>query len=143
MIQSTQGSSLEEINEQVLNSLNGEVNAFWNEGLRIGEKELVLRIAYPSVAGWNSECSNAEQLNPCYLLSDFSGPAPSIADHPSDYALQAKVYTGLISSAVKKSWISGIISRGYYAPVILHDKSISIHGKPAEIILSQWFTGLR
>jgi hypothetical protein len=142
VIQPEQSTSLEEINLQVLDSLNGEVNEFWTEWLKTDEKELVLRIAYPSVAGWIRDCSDQESTS-CYQLSAFTEPAPIIPDLQADYSLQAKIYTALISTASKKSWISGIISRSYFAPVVLHDKSISIHGKPAEIILSQWFGGLK
>ena len=142
VIQPEESSSLEEINEQVLASLDGEVNDFYNDWLKNEERKLVLRIAYPSVAGWNRNCSDEDNVS-CYQLAAFTEPAPIIDDLEADYSLQARTYTALISSAAKKSWISGIISRGYFTPVILHDKSISIHGKPAEIVLSQWFDGLK
>ena len=56
---------------------------------------------------------------------------------------QALAYQVYLSSAPRKSWVSGIISQGYYAPAILHDKSISIHGKPAENLLQEWFLMLK
>ncbi len=142
LIQPGASSSLEEINEQVLESLDGEINGFYNDWLRISEKVLVLRIAYPSVAGWDSSCAGEENVS-CYQLSAFAEPSPPINDLEADFSLQARIYTSLLSSAAKKSWIAGIISQGYFTPVILHDKSISIHGKPAEVVLRQWFEGLK
>jgi hypothetical protein len=58
----------------------------------------------------------------------------------TDLDEQAKAYTAFLSAINKINWISGVISWGYYAPVVLHDKSISIHGKPAEEILQHWFS---
>lgn len=141
-LQSADSSSLEDLINIAQTSLNGEINQFWNDWLREQDIELVIRLYYPSATGWTSSCPNDEGLL-CYQLADFTEPAPDLPGIDIDFSLQARVYTSLISTAANKSWISGIIARGYYAPAILHDKSISIHGKPAEIILSQWFAGLK
>ncbi|MEJ2447410.1 MAG: hypothetical protein P8Y37_05640, partial [Anaerolineales bacterium] len=60
-----------------------------------------------------------------------------------DFKKQSTAYQAMLYSASKESWVDGIISRGYYAPVILRDKSISIHGKPAEELVWDWFEALR
>jgi len=98
-----------------------------------------LRIAYPSVYGWNSDCTSGEDET-CYKFDEFTKPAPNLPNLKTDLDEQAKAYTAFLSAINKKSWISGVISWGYYAPVILHDKSISIHGKPAEEVIQHWFT---
>jgi len=41
------------------------------------------------------------------------------------------------------TWVSGLISRGYYPPAVLADRSNSIHGKPVEDVISAWFAALR
>ncbi len=41
-----------------------------------------------------------------------------------------------------RDWIGGVVSRGYYPPAILEDKSLSIHGKPARGVLWYWFPRL-
>jgi len=140
--QSGDSSSLEDLINQAQTSLDGEVNQFWSDWLREQDKKLILRLYYPSAASWSSNCSDEED-QVCYQLSDFIQPAPDLPGVEVDFTLQARVYTSLISTAANRSWISGIIARGYYAPAILHDKSISIHGKPAEMILSQWFARLK
>jgi hypothetical protein len=132
-------ASLEEFSTAALASLDGKVNPFWADWLKADDKLLVLRLAYPSVQGWSPDC-DAESGAVCHQLSDFASPAPSIPDLERDYTQQAKAYTALISAAVSKNWVSGIVSEGYYAPVILHDKSISIHGKPSEVVVSQWYS---
>ncbi|MCJ7733957.1 MAG: hypothetical protein MUP11_05355, partial [Anaerolineales bacterium] len=138
----SQSSTLEEISNLAILSLDEEIEFFWSDWLKPKDKLLVLRIAYPSVSGWVSDCNSAAD-EACYPLASFTEPGVEIPDIETGFSEQALVYQALISSAVKKSWVSGIISRGYYAPVILHDKSISIHGKPAEDVLRQWFMNLR
>ena len=133
---------LEELTGIALASLDSEVYDFWTSWFEEGEKELVLSIAYPSVAGWQFECSDQENQG-CYDLADLSDPAPDIEGLEPGYAEQAAAYQVMISSATSKEWVSGVISRGYYSQAILHDKSISIHGKPAEDLLWRWFEALQ
>ena len=139
-LQTDQSSTLDELTSQAEQSLEGEVNEFWTAWLKPEDKLLVLRIAYPSVSDWNSDCISDEDET-CYNFEEFTKPAPDLPNLKIDLDEQAKAYTAFLSAINKKSWISGVISWGYYAPVILHDKSISIHGKPAEEVIQHWFTG--
>jgi hypothetical protein len=41
-----------------------------------------------------------------------------------------------------RPWLSGFISRGFYPPAALSDKSASIFGKPVADILTYWFTNM-
>jgi hypothetical protein len=56
-----------------------------------------------------------------------------------DLEEQAMAYFALAGAINEQDWIGGLISRGYYPPVILQDKSTSIHGKPAADILEFWY----
>jgi hypothetical protein len=141
-LQSADLASLEVLINLSQDSIDGEINDFWDDWFQEDQKDLILRISYPSASNWTNTCPIDQDI-PCYQLADFSYPAPDLPEVDLDFSLQARVYTSLISTAVKKSWVSGIIANGYYAPAILHDKSISIHGKPAELILSQWFLVLK
>ncbi len=133
---------LEELTSLALGSLDNDVYEFWTTWLEPDETKLILSIAYPSVSGWQFDCSEADnQL--CYGLASFIGPAPDIAGLELGFNEQAVAYQSMISSAITKEWVSGIISRGYYAQAILHDKSISIHGKPAEELIWRWFDALQ
>lgn len=133
---------LEEITSQALESLEGDVYEFWADWLNPAETQLILSIAYPSVSGWQLECADPEN-QACYDLSAFAAPAPRIDNLAPGFAEQAAAYQAMLSSAAGQEWIAGIISRGYYSQVILHDKSISIHGKPAEDLLWRWFEALQ
>ncbi len=137
----TPETSLEELVNTANLSLDGEVHDFWSNWLQPDNKSLVLQIQYPSVSGWNPDCS--DEFSPCYPLSTFSSPAPIVADIGTGFSEQALAYQVFLSTAPKKNWVSGIISQGYYAPAVLHDKSISIHGKPAEDLLRVWFISLK
>jgi hypothetical protein len=45
----------------------------------------------------------------------------------------------MLTAISQYHWIDGVTTQGYYVPTILHDKSTSIHGKPAEAVLGAWF----
>jgi len=55
---------------------------------------------------------------------------------------QADIYQALFRAINSRLWITGFVSRGYYPPTILQDKSASIHGKPAADILWYWYPRL-
>lgn len=132
---------LEELTALAIDSLNGDVHDFWETWLNPNGTQLVLNIAYPSVSGWQMDCLDEVPL--CYDLSAFSSPAPNIGGLETGFAEQATAYQTMLSAASRQDWIAGIVSRGYFAQAILHDKSISIHGKPAEELLWRWFEALK
>jgi len=134
-----ESSSQDDLNNQAEQSLNNEINDFWSAWMKPDDKLLILRLAYPSVSDWGADC-DAEETETCQGLEVFTNPAPSLPDYELNLDNQAKIYTAYLSAINGKNWVSGIISWGYYAPVVLHDKSISIHGKPAENILQHWLT---
>ncbi len=138
-LQSDQSSAQDDFTALAEQSLEGEINEFWSAWLKPEDKLIILRIAYPSVSGWNSDCDTSENET-CYDIYEFTNPAPYLPNLKTDLDEQAKAYTAFLSAISKINWISGVISWGYYAPVVLHDKSISIHGKPAEEILQHWFS---
>ena len=48
----------------------------------------------------------------------------------------------MLNAINTRPWVGGIISRGYYPPAMLQDKSASVHGKPAADLLWYWFPRL-
>lgn len=52
---------------------------------------------------------------------------------------QLNTYRSLLDLLFEEEWITGIVSRGYFPVASLTDESSSIHGKPAEILLINWF----
>ena len=135
-------ADLEELTSSAQGSLDGEVYDFWTSWFEADETELILSIAYPSVSSWQFDCTATEE-QVCYELASFTSPAPIIVGLETGFTEQAAAYQAFLSTASKKEWISGIVSRGYFAQAVLHDKSISIHGKPAEELLWRWFEALQ
>lgn len=129
----------DQMNSAVKQYLSNRVQPFHENQLE--GKSLILRVAYPSVNGGSSNCIPAGE-NECYPLQVFEHPAPDIDDLTVDYAEQASAYQAVFSTVKDLSWVDGVVSQGYYAPAILHDYSISIHGKSAEEVLQFWFSQL-
>lgn len=104
-------------------------------------KPLILAIAYPSASGAASGCI-ANGAGGCFDLSALSRPNADISSVNLDLQTQADVYEAMLTAVNARSWISGFISRGYFMPVALQDKSTSIHSKPAADILWYWYPRL-
>jgi hypothetical protein len=56
--------------------------------------------------------------------------------------LQSDIYEAMLTAVNQRQWVGGIVSRGYYPPTILQDKSASIHGKPAGDVVWYWYPRL-
>jgi hypothetical protein len=104
-------------------------------------KDMILSLAYPSIQGGAGSCL-ADPLLDCILPSALNYPAPDFPLLELDLALQAKAYYATLAVVSQQSWINGVVSRGYYPPVLLQDKSTSIHGKPVEEVLRVWYLKL-
>ena len=104
-------------------------------------KPLILAIAYPSASGAASGCI-ANGTGGCFDLSALTRPNADISSIGLDLQTQADVYEAMLTALNVRSWISGFISRGYYIPAALQDKSTSIHSKPAADILWYWYPRL-
>ena len=101
-------------------------------------KPLILAIAYPAAEGAASGCiSNGS--GGCLDWSAFSRPNADITNVGLNLQVQADIYEAILAAVNARPWISGFISRGYFPPVALQDKSASIHSKPAADILWYWF----
>jgi hypothetical protein len=55
---------------------------------------------------------------------------------------QVDVYNAIFSVVNTRNWINGVVSRRFYLPVALQDKSASLNGKPALDVLWYWFPKL-
>lgn len=104
----------------------------------IYRKPLVIGIAYPSADGAVKGCVT-DSVGNCLSFDVLSRPNSDIADIPIDLQEQVDIYIAMLGAINQRAWISGIISRDYYPPAQLQDKSNSIHGKPVEDVLANWF----
>ncbi len=105
------------------------------------QKPLVLAVAYPSVSGAASACL-PDGRGGCLPWTALSQPAPDNPAFNVDMKSQADIYQALLNAVNSRAWIAGFISRGYYPPTLLQDKSASIHGKQAADILWYWYPRL-
>jgi hypothetical protein len=104
-------------------------------------KPIILAVAYPSAAGAPSGCISSG-TGTCI---DFASLSQPYADNPSvslNLQTQADIYEAMLTAVNARPWVSGFISRGYFMPVALQDKSTSIHSKPAADILWYWYPRL-
>ncbi len=101
-------------------------------------KPLILAVAYPSAAGAETGCL-ADGKGGCLDLSLLSRPNADITSVSLSLQTQADIYEAMLTAVNARSWITGFVSRGYYLPAALQDKSTSIHSKPAADILWYWF----
>jgi hypothetical protein len=101
-------------------------------------KPIILAIAYPSATGSASGCL-ADGKGGCLDWTALSRPLSDTGTVSVDLQTQADIYEAILTAVNARPWISGIISRGYYPPAALQDKSASVHGKPAADILWYWF----
>ena len=105
------------------------------------QKPLILAAAYPSVTVGAKGCVPASGGG-CVSLEALSQPNPDLNGVEVNLDQQVDAYNAVLSAVNQRSWVSGVVSRGYYPPVELQDKSISIHGKPATDVLWYWFPRL-
>jgi len=103
------------------------------------DKSIIISLAYPSANGILTGCLPDPIVN-CLPPRTLNYPAPDYPLIELDFSSQALAYDSVLTAINNYDWIDGVISSGYYRPTILHDKSTSIHGKPAEAILRSWYT---
>jgi hypothetical protein len=109
------------------------------------EKPLILGVSYPSADGALTGCLPDPQaivVEACLPFDLLSRPSADVSSIRVDLEEQALGYRALLLAVNERDWISGFISRGYYLPADLQDKSVSIHGKPAEALLREWYPRL-
>jgi hypothetical protein len=104
----------------------------------IYRKPLIIGMAYPSADGAVKGCI-ADPNGNCLSFDVLSRPNADIPEIPVDLQEQVDIYTAMLNAINQRAWISGVISRDYYPPAQLEDKSNSIHGKPVEDLLANWF----
>jgi len=101
-------------------------------------KPIYLAFGYPSVNGSTANCLPANSVT-CLKWDSLNQPTADRAELSLNLQLQADIYEVLLAAVNVRPWVSGVVSRGYYSPALLQDKSASIHGKPAGDVLWYWY----
>ncbi len=103
-------------------------------------KPILLALAYPSANGGANGCFDNGQGG-CLNWTALNQP-----NNPGSVSLnlqgQSDLYETMLNLITSRPWVGGVISRGYYPPALLQDKSASVHGKPAADLLWYWFPRL-
>lgn len=104
-------------------------------------KPLILAPAYASADGGATACL-PDPAGGCLPPSALEQPNPDYPGIPLDLQEQVDIYSALLAVVNARPWLDGFVSRGYYPPTALQDKSASLHGKPALDILAYYFPRL-
>ncbi len=104
-------------------------------------KPVIIGISYPSATNSATACI-PDGSNGCLDWTALNRPNADIGAATLNLQQQMDIYDAMFHAINGRSWVSGLVSRGYYPPVELQDKSASIHGKPAANLLWYWFPRL-
>jgi hypothetical protein len=102
------------------------------------QKGVVIAVDYPSAQGAATGCVPAGGGG-CLDWTGLSRPYPDISSAGLDLKGQADLYQSMFQAVNQREWVGGFISRGYYPPLPLMDKSSSVRGKPAADLIWYWF----
>jgi len=123
--------------------LNKEASRLFDNGviplLARYKKPLVVSVSYPSVDGASTGCI-PDGAGGCQNFEMVYKPAPELANAQINLQEQVNLYQAILSVINQRNWVQGFVSSGFYPPASLVDKSISVHGKPAEQLLSNWYS---
>jgi len=106
------------------------------------QKPLILGVSFPSANGSASGCLPGKTSGGL-MLSALDRPNADVSAVMLDLQSQVDIYNAFMVSVNTRDWISGFISRDYYPPVALQDKSSSVHGKPAFDVLTYWLSQMK
>ncbi len=104
-------------------------------------KPVILGLAFPSAAAAGTNCLPDSQGR-CLDWLALSRPNPDYPSLALNLQTQADLYQAMLEAVNARAWLGGVVSRGYYPPTSLHDKSASVHGKPAADVLWYWYPRL-
>lgn len=116
--------------------LDEEIAAFQSES----GKTMIVALSFASASGAAKQCVllNGNCL-PDYALAQ---PYLELQSIPVDLQAQVDLFNAALGAINSRDWISGIVVKGFYAPVAVQDASISTNGKPAMDVLWYWFPRL-
>jgi hypothetical protein len=104
-------------------------------------KPFIVGLSYPSSTYSSTGCI-PDGNGGCLYWTALNRPNPDLSTVNLDLQQQVDIYDALFNAVNGRTWINGLVSRGYFAPVALQDKSASIHGKPTADLLWYWFPRL-
>jgi hypothetical protein len=104
-------------------------------------KPFIVALSYPSSTYSATGCI-PNGSGSCFDWKALNRPNADLGTVNLDLQQQVDIYDAMFNAVNARAWVSGLVSRGYFAPAALQDKSASIHGKPAADLLWYWFPRL-
>ncbi len=104
-------------------------------------KPIVVGLSYPSATYSATGCI-PDGNGGCLYWTALNRPNPDLPTVNLDLQQQVDIYDAVFNAVNGRTWVTGLVSRGYFVPVALQDKSASIHGKPTADLLWYWFPRL-
>jgi len=104
-------------------------------------KPFIIGLSYPSSTYSATGCI-PNGGGGCLYWTALSRPNSDVETVNLDLQQQVDIYEAMFNAINGRTWVNGLISRGYFAPVALQDKSASIFGKPAADLIWYWFPRL-
>jgi hypothetical protein len=104
-------------------------------------KPFIVALSYPSSTNSATGCIPSPS-GVCLDWTALNRPNADITSVNLDLQQQVDIYDAIFTAINARAWVSGFVSRGYFEPVTLQDKSASIHGKPTSDLLWYWFPRL-
>jgi hypothetical protein len=107
--------------------------------VRALNKPIFIEAAYASADGADAGCV-PDSTGACHPFSALEPGSTQSLGLPPSFDAQTRAYMALLGACADRDWVAGFYTYGYFAPVALRDASLSIHGKPVEALLTQYFT---
>ena len=104
-------------------------------------KPFIIALSYPSATHSATGCI-PNGSGGCYDWTALNRPKDDLTTVDLDIQQQVDIYDAMFNAINARPWVNGLVSRGYFMPVVLQDKSASVHGKPAADLLWYWFPRL-
>jgi hypothetical protein len=104
-------------------------------------KPFIVGLSYPS-SNFSATGCIPDGNSSCNYWTALNRPNPDLSTVNLDLQQQVDIYDAVFNAVNGRTWVSGLVSRGYFVPVALQDKSASIHGKPTADLLWYWFPRL-
>jgi hypothetical protein len=104
-------------------------------------KPFIIALSYPSSTYSATGCI-PDGSSGCLSWTALNRPNMDLTTVNLDMQQQVDIYDAMFNALNARSWVSGFVSRGYFSPVVLLDKSASVYGKPSADLLWYWFPRL-
>ena len=104
-------------------------------------KPFIIGLSYPSSTYSATGCIPKGDGG-CSDWTALNRPEEDLTTVTLDLQQQSDIYEAMLNAINVRPWVSGLVSRGYFMPAALQDKSASVHGKPAADLLWYWFPRL-